>query len=48
LDEFCCNYGYSRSYVIETLLHYFSDKHDEFYTIIDDADILQMSMYDGR
>lgn len=48
LDEFCCNYRYSRSYVIETLLRYYSDKHDEFYTIIDDADILQICMDDGR
>ena len=39
LDEFCTNYGYSRSHVIETLLQYYSDKHDEFYIIIDDADI---------
>lgn len=39
LDEFCSNYGYSRSNVIETLLRYYSDKHDEFYTIIDDGGI---------
>lgn len=48
LDEFCNNYRYSRSYVIETLLQYYSDKHDEFYTIIDDADILHINMDYGR
>jgi len=40
LDVFCSNYGYSRSNVIETLLRYFSDKEDKFYTIIDDGGIL--------
>lgn len=48
LDEFCYNYGYSRSKVIESLLRYYSDKHDEFYVIIDDVDILQINMDNGR
>lgn len=39
LDEFCSNYGFSRSNVIETLLRYYSENVDEFYTIMDDGGI---------
>lgn len=40
LDEFSSNYGYSRSAIIEALLKYYSQNHDEFYTVIDDWGIV--------
>ena len=36
LDEFCSNYNYSRSAILEGLLRYCANNHDEFYTIIDE------------
>lgn len=45
LDEFCSNYNYSRSSVIEALLQYYSKNRDDFYILIDDWGISNYEKY---